>query len=339
VDLAKNVFQVHAEDADGNQCVSRRLNRKNFKEFMRTLSPCVVGMEACGTSHYWGRELYAMGHQVKLINPRIVKAQVVRNKTDAKDAEAICDAARNKKVRCIAVKTLAQQYLSTIHRARSQLIKRRTQLVNHLRSQLAEYGLIANQGHASLNELTQKVLGGECLELSQESAFVFSDLYEEWLTLNKRILDYDAQIRRVAKENKTVRKLMTVPGIGPLTASALVAKVDDFSVFSKGKNFAAWLGLTPKEYSSANNRRLGGISKQGDRYVRTLLIHGARSAITTILKKDKQQNAYYRWIHNTVERVGKNKAVVALANKHARMLWALATHGRELDLNFSDSFI
>jgi transposase len=338
VDLAKNIFQIYGEDENENKVVSHRFKRKKFQEFMRQLPACKVGMEACGTAHYWGRYLEGLGHEVKIIHPRRVKAFIIRNKNDAKDAEGICDATKNKKIPSIPVKTLAQQNLTTLHRARSQVMRRRVQLVNHLRSQLAEYGLVTRQGFKSLRELVVEVLGGEHITLEQESLFVMQDLYEEWQRLNKRIQAYDEQVRRVAKGNKSAKKIMQIPGIGEMTATAIIAKVEDFTAYEKGRDFSAWLGLTPKEYSSAEKRRLGGISKQGDRYIRTLLIHGARAAITAIMNKGKNETAYHRWIQATVERVGKNKAVVALANKHGRMIWALLRHGRELNLNFSDTF-
>jgi len=337
LDLAKNVFQVHAENEQGEKVLNKQFSRKKFREYITNLPPCLVGMEACGTAHYWAREVIAMGHRVKLVNPRKVKAFVERNKNDAKDAEAVCDATRSKKVRGIPVKSLAQQDLTMMHRARSQLVRRRTQLVNHLRSQLAEYGLITKRGFAALECLVKAILAGEHLEPSQELSFVLVDQHEEWLKLNQRIKAHDAQIRRVAKTNKTAQKLLDMPGIGEITATALVAKVEDFNVFKTGRNFSAWLGLTPKESSSAQRRQLGKISKQGDRYLRTLLIHGARTVIMTTLKKDKRENAYHRWIHHLVNRIGKNKAVVALANKHARMIWAVVKHGRTVDLNFSGS--
>jgi transposase len=340
IDLAKNIFQVYGEDKHENKLFNRRLKRATFKEFMMNLEPYLVGMEACGTAHYWGREIEAMGHRVKLINPKKVKAYVERNKTDAKDAEAICDAAKSRKVRAVPVKTLAQQELTMLHRARSQVVKRRTQLVNHLRSQLAEYGIVTRQGYAGLRQLVTEVLGGEHIHFSHSTGlFVISDLKQEWDELDQRVKAYDVEVRRIAKENKSAKKLMQVPGVGAITATAIVAKVDNFAVFETGRDYAAWLGLTPREYSSAEKRRLGGISKQGDRYIRTLLVHGARSAMRSVLNKDKKETSYHRWIHQLVERVGKNKAVVALANKHARMIWALMAHGRELNLNFSERFL
>lgn len=338
IDLAKNVFQVYAEDKEENKIYNRRMKRAQFIKWIEKLSPCVVGMEACGTAHYWGRVFSEKGHRVKLMNPKKVKVFVDRNKNDAKDAEAIAEATRSKKVLSIPIKTLAQQVLTSIHRARSQVVRQRTEVANHLRSQLAEYGVITTTGHAALEHLAQRVLGGEVLEADEGLLFMVSDLYETLKNLKKRLSDYDAKIKRIAKENKSACKLMTMPGIGEITATALVAKVEDFSSFKRGCNFAAWLGLTPKEYSSAGKRKLGGISKQGDRYLRTLLIHGARAVIQAVLKKKRDETSYHRWIVGLVERRGKNNAAVALANKHARMIWAIMKHGRCVDLDFAASF-
>ena len=340
VDLAKTVFQVHGEDKEGQVLFSRRLSRRQFKDFMKKTEPCLVGLEACGTAHYWARELESFGHQAKLINPRRVKAYVIGNKNDANDAQGICEAARSPKVRAIPIKTLAQQDLTLLHNARRLLVKKRTQLVNHLRSQLAEYGVIAKQGHKALRQVLGEVLGGELIHFTGPSPlFVFSDLKGEWDDLDKRLNEYQAQIKRVVKENSAAKKLMTLPGVGEITATAVIAKVADFNCFNKGSDFSASLGLTPKEYASAQKRRLGSISKQCDRYIRTLLIHGARSAIRATLNQKKMGTTYHRWIHQLVERVGKNKAAVALANKHARMIWALLKHDREVDLNDAMRFL
>ncbi len=338
VDLAKNIFQVHAENSEGKKLFNKKLSRGKFKEFLRNQKNCLIGMEACGTAHYWARHCLELGLQVKLINPRKVKAFLDGNKNDEKDAEAICDATKSQKVRGIPVKTKAQQDLTSLHRARSSVIGRRTQIGNHLRSLLAEYGLVTRGGHAALMELTRNVLGGELMDLSQELLFVIYDLYEELNKLKKRVLEYDDQLKRVAKENKTVQRLMEMPGVGEVSATALVAKVEDFKVFKRGRNFSAWLGLTPKEYSSAGTRHMGGISKKGDRYLRTLLIHGARAVVRAVVDKKKMTTAYHRWIQMMVLRCGKNKAAVALANKHARMIWAIMVYDRKLDLDFSESF-
>lgn len=340
IDLAKNVFQVQAEDPFGNVVEKKRMNRTQLKHYMGNLPPCLVAMEACGSAHYWGRFMKEMQHTPQLIAPRIVKAWVLRNKNDARDTDALCTAARSKKVTPIPVKTIAQQNLTCIHRARSQVMKRRTQITNHLRAQLSEYGLVTGRGFAPLKKLVLEVLEGQHELLTGEAAtFVFEDLYKEWQSLNERIKRYDTQVKQLAKSCPRAVKLMDIPGIGELTSTALIAKVDDFSAFRKGRDFAAWLGLTPREYASGEKRVLGKISKQGDRYLRTLLIHGARGAIRGVLKKDKDANAYTRWIHQLVQRIGMNKAAVALANKHARMIWALCKHGRVLNLNFSDSFL
>lgn len=340
IDLAKNVFQVHGEDERGNKLYNKAMNREAFKRWLVQLPVCKVGMEACSTSHYWGRKFAMAGHEVKLVNPRKVKIFVERNKNDAKDAEAICDATRSKKVLRIPVKTMSQQVLSSIHRARSQVVSQRTKVSNHLRSQLAEYGLVTRPGYAALRMLVEKVLSGEVEELNDYSQLLFllSDLYEDVKRLEARVKVYDQELKKIAKMNKTARKLMELPGVGEITATALVAKVEDYSEFKRGSHFGAWLGLTPKEYSSAGRQKLGRISKQGDRYLRTLLIHGARAVISSTLKKDARGTSYHRWIQEMVKRRGKNCAAVALANKHARMIWAVMKHKREVDLSFGERF-
>lgn len=338
IDLAKDVFQVHAEEANGTKLFNRQMKRKEFKKWMTNLPACLVGMEACGSSHYWGREFLKRGHEVKLINPRKVKAFVDRNKNDEKDAEAICDATRSKKVMGIAVKSESQQVMTSIHRSRSLVVRRHTQVSNHLRSQLAEYGFVAKRSYAALIERVKEVLSQEMESREQAFIFVVSDLYEELKSLKKRLLEYDKQLSQMVKGSKAAKKLMEMPGVGEITATAIAAKVEDFSVFKRGRDFASWLGLTPKEYSSAGKQRLGGISKQGDRYIRTLLIHGARSVIRATICQGRDDTSYHRWIHCLVERRGKNKAVVALANKHARMIWAMMRHDRLVDLNYADQW-
>lgn len=245
---------------------------------------------------------------------------------------------KSKRVVVIPVKSLAQQNLTHIHRSRSLVMKRRTQLTNHIRSQLAELGLICTQGFSPLKKLVSEVLAGEKLELCSDTLFVFQDLYSEWQQLNQRLKEYDKLIQRVAKDNPYTQRLMQLPGVAKITATAILAKVDSFERFNKGSAFGAWIGLTPKENSSANRKRLGKISKQGDRYLRTLMIQGAHSSIQSILLKDKQETAYHRWVQKTVNRIGKQKTAVALANKHARMIWAIMKHGRTVDLNHAESF-
>lgn len=336
IDLAKHVFQLHAEDSEGNVVFTKRLKRKAFKETLIQLKPCLIGMEACATAHHWGRVCLELGHQVKLINPRRVKAFLGANKNDARDAEAICEATRSKKVRAVAVKTLTQQDLSSLHKARSQIVSRRTQLTNHIRSQLSEYGVITSNSKAALMRLVQEVLAGEHLDMSEIVCFAVTDCYNEVLELDKRIKAYDRMINKVIDENKSARTLMDMPGIGPLSATAIVAKVDNFNEFDSGRNFSAWLGLTPREHSSGQRHKMGKISKQGDRYLRTLLIHGARAVMLSVKRGNKPDTAYYRWVKKTMERLDWNKAAVALANKHARMIWAMMYHNRGFDLQFAD---
>jgi len=236
IDLAKNIFQVYAEDKKGNKVFNKKMSRMKLKRFLATLPPCFIGMEACGTAHYWARLCIQQGHRVKLIPPRNVKPFLDGNKNDAKDAEAICEAAQRQKILGVPVKTLVQQDLTSLHRARSQLVSRRTQLANHIRSLLAEYGLVTRQGHAALMHLIETVLGGEKLELSQELSFVLIDLYNELNTLTQRLSVYNDELKRIAKQNKTANRLLALPGIGVITATAITAKIEDFSRFRHGRD-------------------------------------------------------------------------------------------------------
>jgi transposase len=339
IDLAKNIFQVYGEDVVGNKMFNKKLSRGKFKTFLEKLPVCTIGMEACGTAHYWARKCIELGHTVKMINPRQVKPYLNGNKTDAKDAEAICEATRNRKVRAIPIKSEAQQDVTSIHRSRSQLVKRKTALGNQLRSVLAEYGVVTQKGYAALISLIQEVLSGKTLVASSELLFVLQDGHDELEQLKERMNRYDHLLKKVVKNNKMANRLYEeMPGIGEITATALVAKIEDMGVFKHGRDFGAWLGLTPTEHSSAGKRHLGKISKRGDRYLRTLLIHGARSQIKVTLSKKRNDTAYHRWIQETVARIGKNKSAVALANKHARMIWAILVHDRAVDLNFADTF-
>ncbi len=249
IDLAKNIFQVYGEDAFGNKLFNKKLSRNKFKEFLEQLPVgCTIGMEACGTAHYWAREYIKRGHEVKLINPRQIKPYLIGNKTDAKDAEAICEATRHRKVRAIPVKSVIQQDLTSIHRSRSQLVKRKTALGNHLRSLLAEYGVITQKGYAALMRLIEEVLGGETRTASAELLFVLQDGYEELKTLKKRIDRYDGLLKKVVRAHRVAYRLCKeMPGVGEITATAIVAKIEDMRVFKHGRDFGAWLGLTPLE--------------------------------------------------------------------------------------------
>lgn len=332
IDLAKNVFQVHGEDAEGRPLFNKALSRVKFKPWLNTLPLCTIVMEACGSSHYWGRVCQSLGHEVKMINPKRVKGFLQGNKTDKNDAQAICEAAKSGYTRYIRVKSERQQTLGALHRTREQIKRRYVQQMNFVRSQLAEYGMVTRQGKASLFKLLAEVMSGEHLSLDETLSFLVLDWYEELRRMKDHLERYNREINRLA-ECESARRLMSLPGIGPITATALLAKIGDFREFKSGRQLAAYLGLTPREHSSGGRQQLGGITKRGDRYLRMLLIHGARSMLRAMKPSQTPETAYHRWVYGLRERCGEHKAMVALANKHVRMIWALMVHDRAVDLN------
>ena len=339
IDLAKNVFQVHAADQFGHKLWSKRVSRTKLRETIMKLPTCLIGMEACGSAHHWGRVFKDMGHQVKLMSPQYVKPYIKTNKNDANDAEGICEAVTRPHMRFVPIKTIAQQNLSAIHRARRMVVTRRVQVSNHLRGMLSEYGIICQQGYAGLNKLVEKIKAGD-YEIFSPMPLWLSDMIDELEKSHDRVKAYDQEIKRQSVSSETAKRLLTIPGVGPISATAIEAKLGNVSSFNKGRDLSAFLGLVPKQNSSGGKERLCGISKRGDKYLRTLLIHGARSLIYSLAKKTEEPLTYYeRWILALVSRVGMNKAVVALANKNTRIIWALLKHGRSFDPNFAQTFV
>jgi transposase len=339
IDLAKNVFQVHAADCFGNKIWSKKVKRDKLKELLVNTPVSLIGMEACCGAHYWGREFKAMGHEVKLMNPQFVKPYVKNNKNDARDAEAITEAVTRPTMRFIPIKTAAQQNLGAVHTVRTGLVSRRTEVSNRLRGLLVEFGVICKQGHAALRAcLAEVLLGG--VEALYPVPLWIKDMHEELISLDKRIKIYDDELKRHSTVSETAKRLLEIPGVGKVTASAIEAKIGDVSSFKSGRDLAAFLGLVPKQNSSGGKEQMGGISKRGDRYLRTLLIHGARAEIQATLKCHKDGSTLYHcWIIETVNRIGKNKAAVALANKHARIIWAMLKHKRSFNANFAEVFL
>ncbi len=290
--------------------------------FFNQVTPCLVGMEACGGAHYWGRELGKLGHTVRLIAPQKVKPYVQGNKTDANDAEGIHEALLRPTMRFVSVKTAAQQDLLMLHRIRSRTVKARTALANQLRGLLAEYGVVLPKRLETLRaKLLDTITDDERLStLAKEQLY---GLYEELLELDDRVKQQGRTIEQMCQASPACQRLMSIPGIGPISATALVASVGDMSVFKNGREFAAWLGLVPKQHSSGDKQQLQGISKRGDTYLRTLLIHGARSVLLHAAKKTDRNS---QWLKAVSARRGDNKACVAQANKTARIVWALMAH-------------
>jgi len=328
LDLAKSVFQIHGVDRQEKKVMTRQLKRNQMIEFFQNLEPCLIGMEACASAHYWARTLSAMGHIVKLIAPQFVKPYVKGNKNDANDAEAICEAVGRPNMRFVPIKTVEQQNIQALHRIRSELIRQRTAKVNQTRGLLAEYGIIVGQGVSCLRHKLPDILEDAENGLMMQFRVLLLGLQEDLAHLDERIKAMDLSINKLAQENGDARRLLRLRGVGPITATALVASLGDGSQFTQGRQASAWVGIVPGQYSSGGKDKLLGISKRGDAYLRTLLIHGARSVVKTCKDKDDKLS---RWVQSLCARRNKNVAAVALANKTMRMAWALLTSEAEYD--------
>jgi len=297
-------------------------------EFFANLPPCLIGMEACGSAHYWARKLQAFGHVVKLMAPQFVKPYVKTNKNDVADAEAICEAVRQPNMRFVPIKTVEQQAVLSLHRARHGLVKARTAQANQIRGLLAEYGLIVPQGIANLTRVPA-ILEDASNELPGTFRQLIAGLLEHLRHLHSLANELEAQIIAWHRDHEESRNLGKIPGVGPLSATAVVASIGDAKTFKNGRQLAAWLGLVPRQHSSGGKAKLLGISKRGDVYLRTLLIHGARSAIRRV-RHDSAD-----WLPRILARRHANIAAVALANKNARVIWALLAHGRPYQLHYA----
>ena len=325
LDLAKNVFQIHGVDRHGRVAVRKQLKRGQMAEYFAKLPPCLIGMEACGTAHFWARKLLGFGHTVRLMAPQFVKPYVKSNKNDAADAEAICEAVARPNMRFVPIKTVEQQAVLALHRARAGFVKARTAQANQIRGLLGEFGLMIPKGIAHIAGRVPELIEDAANELPGEFRLLVDRLMENLKLLDSQVAELEAQIKRWHSTSAASCKLAKVPGIGPITASALVASVGDANNFANGRQFAAWLGLVPKQHSSGGKPTLLGISKRGDTYLRTLLIHGARSVVWANTRADKA-NA---WLQTLLARRHVNVAAVALANKNARIVWALLAKDRE----------
>ncbi|NML96604.1 IS110 family transposase [Paraburkholderia sp. RP-4-7] len=326
LDLAKNVFQVHGVDPRGVPVLRKQLKRIQVLPFFATLEPCLVGMEACCGAHFWARKLQAYGHTVKLIAPQFVKPYVKSNKNDAADAEAICEAVSRPNMRFVPVKSIEQQAILALHRVRQGFVTARTAHANQIRSLLAEYGLVVPQGIHHLHQDVPDLLE----DVSNELPGVFRQLVMHQLDylreLDRQVQLLEAQIKTWHRENEASRRLAQIPGIGPITATALVASVGDARCFASGRQLAAWIGLVPRQHSSGGKQVLLGIGKRGDAYLRCLLVHGARAVISAVRQKADTSTS---WLGRLLARRHTNIATVALANRNARIAWALLAHHRE----------
>ncbi len=331
IDLAKNVFQVHGVDEHGKVVLRKQLRRDQMAAFFVNLPPCLIGMEACGSAHHWARKLQGMGHTVRLMAPQFVKPYVKTNKNDAADAEAICEAVGRPNMRFVPVKNVEQQAVLALHRVRQGFVKARTAQANQIRGLLGEFGLIIPQGIGYIAARVPDLIEDASNELPGAFRVLVQRLLDHLKELDRQADELEAQIQSWHRGSEVSCKLAQVPGIGPITASALVASIGDAKNFDSGRQVAAWLGLVPKQHSSGGKSNLLGMSKRGDTYLRTLLIHGARSVIYRAGQKAESCS----WINGVVNRRNKNVAAVALANKNARIVWALLAHDRHYQVGYA----
>lgn len=324
IDVGKSVFHVFGVDEKGKPSVRKKLTRKKLFEFLVNLPACLVGMESCAGTHHLARVFTGYGHDVRLMSPQFVKPYVKSNKNDYLDAEAICEAVQRPTMRFVPIKSTESQDIQGVHRARSQVISHRTALGNQIRGLLSEYGIVVPQGIKLLRGRLPEILEDAENGLSVAARELFAELYGELVHLDGRARGYDERIAQLAKEMDACQRLQSIPGIGPLSATALVMAIGDGSAFRNGRELAAWLGLVPRQHSTGGRQVLLGISKRGDKYVRTLLIHGARAVLS---HADKRPDRLKRWASEVASRRGNNVASVALANKLARTAWALLNTG------------
>lgn len=320
IDLAKTIFQIHGADSRGHKVLEKRVKRDKFLEFFVNLQPCVIGMEACGGSHHWARELEELGHDVRQMPPQYVKPYVKTNKNDRNDAEGICEAVTRPNMHFVPTKSIEQQDIQALHRCRERQVKNRTALSNQARALLLEIGIAVPQGFRYLRRLLPELIGDRSNALTPRLRELLADMYSEFTDIEARIRNYDKELESFCQNSEACRRLREMPGFGPLSATAFVAAIGDATVFKNGRQVAAWLGLVPRQHSSGNKQRLGGISKRGNTYLRTLLIHGGRAFLRHCGKRADKRS---QWLAAVMERRGNARASVAWANKMARVGWAL----------------
>jgi transposase len=324
IDLAKSVFQLHGVDADGGIVFRRKLRRSAVLDYLRDLSPCLIGLEACATAHFWAREIGALGHDVRLIPPAYVKPYVKRQKNDVADAEAICEAVTRPNMRFVPVKSADRQGVLMLHRTRDLLMRQRTMTLNAVRAHLAEFGIITAQGPHKILALIRAIRTGELPGLPEIARAALESLATQLDTLASEVRRLEHQLMAWHRADETSQRLETIPGVGVITATALAASVPDPSVFKTGRQFAAFLGLVPRQNSSGGKDRLGRISKMGDGYLRRLLVVGATSVVRRANTNTSTTGA---WIRGLLERKPARLVSVAVANKTARVVWALLVRG------------
>jgi len=326
IDLAKNSMQLHGIDEFGKVTMKKKLPRSKFPEFIANLPPCLIGMEACGGANYWARKFIEFGHNVKLMNPKFVKPYVKSNKSDANDAEAICEAVTRPNMRFVNLKTVEQQDMQTLHRVRSQIIKARTSAINQTRGLLAEYGIIIPKQIQNVGKYLPDILEDAENELTVIARELFNNSYQQLKYYDKQVSFYDKKIENMSKESERCKRITKIEGVGPIIATAISSILGDAKAFKNGREFSAFLGLVPRQSSTGGKQNLLGISKRGDTYMRTMLIHGARSVVCKAANKTDARSV---WVQNIRQTRGFNKACVALANKNARIIWAMLDKNEE----------
>ena len=338
IDIAKRIFQIHSVNKHGKTILKKKLMRDQVLTFMSNIPRCLVGMEACGGANYWAREISKLGHEVKLMAPQFVKPYVKTNKNDEADAEAICEAVTRPNMRFVPIKSVEQQDILSIHRVRERLVRNRTALANEIRGLLLEFGFIIPQGiNKIIIKLTEILDEGILSNLSHQT---FSDLKEEFLENDKKIKELEKRLKTIASELDRYQQLTAIPGLGLITATALIATIGNASCFKDGRQLSSWLGLVPKQHSSGGKEKLLSISKRGNVYLRTLLIQGARAVLNAKLrftteeqKTKKDYSKFTQWMFNLSERRGHNKTIVAVANKMARVVFAVLSSGNDYTEN------
>ena len=331
IDLAKTVFQVHGVDERGKVLLRKQLKRKDVAVFFANLEPCLIGMEACGSAHYWGRTLSALGHTVRLIAPQFVKPYVKTNKSDRNDAEAICEAVGRPTMRFVPIKSAEMQAVLALHRARQGFVKARTAQANQIRGLLSEFGIVIAKGIGHIGERLPEILEDGENALPGMMRQLLRRLGENLKEMDEQVSELERQIKLWHRENEQSSKLEAIAGIGPITASAFVATVGDVHSFKNARQVAAWLGMVPRHKGTGGKATMGGISKRGDVYLRTMLIHGAR---TVVAQLERKRDASDGWLQKLVARRNKNIAAVALAAKNARIAWAVLAHERSYERDY-----
>jgi len=324
IDLAKNVFQLHGVDAEGQPVLRRRVRREKLLQIVSDIEPCLITIEACTGAFYWARAFQQYGHSVRIISPQYVKPFVKGNKNDGNDAEALCEAVQRPKMRFVPLKTVEQQDVQALHRARQRLVNHRTALITQMRGLLLDRGIAFAKSATRARRMIPQILEEADNGLTALFRETLADLYEFLQELDLRITSFDHRIARVFQQSEACQRIAQVEGVGPKTATALVAAVGDAKEFKNGRHLAAWLGLVPRHRASGDRRHLFGISKRGDQHLRTLLIHGARAVVRTAHARSGPRSA---WIQALLARRGTNRTIVAVANKNARILWALLAKG------------